>query len=273
MPSKQTIAATLSLAALAAGQGLNSLSSDCRAGITNLQSNNDANTCLALNQFSNIFLTPSGQSVINSVNNWLVAFCGAPACSNSTIDSVVNSIVDACKTDFAQLGVTDEQVGTVVPLIQQYFGTAKDILCLANTKEDAFCVSSAAHDAEDALGQPLSLENLVSTYSGVLTTGQSPVNTSLIICNDCGKGVVAILHEQNLDEGVNNVVSQTCGADFAASATALPADVAVATSGSIPKGNGANTKTDGNKDGGAATLAVAGTLSAVAGAFLAVFLA
>jgi hypothetical protein len=266
--SKQTVAVALSLAALAAAQSLSDLSTECQAGINGLSSNTEANNCLALNQFTNIFLTPSDQSVIAPVTNWLTAFCGASDCSDSTISTVVESITTACAKDLAPLGVTgNDTSATVAQYVQQYFGTAKEVLCLANTSSDQFCATELANDAQDSLGKPLSIDNLVSTLSGVVVSGQSPVNTT-IVCTPCTQGIIAVLHDDaTIGSSVSSGLSSTCGADFA-SVTTLPANIVVGTGTAVPKGTGGSDKGDG-----AATLAVAATFATVAGSLLVAFLA
>lgn len=266
--ASKTVAVTVLLAALAAAQ----LSSNCTNGISQLSSNDEASKCLALNQLSTLAVLKSDQSVLTPVDNWLKAFCAAPVCSNSTIETVVQAVSTACATDIQQLGATQDQVTSIIPMISQYFGTAKEMLCLADTKTDIFCASEMAANAQTQLGQPLSLTTFASIYDSVLSGGQSSVNAS-VICTDCTKGAISILTSNTAITGgeVSNVGSSVCGADFVASATTLPANVVVGTGTAVPKGSPSD-KTD-TKDGAASTLAVAGTVSAIAGAVLVAFLA
>jgi len=267
--SKQTLAVALSLAALAAGQKLSDLSTECQAGINQLSSNSEASNCLALNQFTNIFLTPSDQSVIAPVTNWLTAFCGASDCSDSTLATVVESITTACAKDIAALGATgNDTASTITPYVQQYFGLVKKGLCLANTESDQFCATELANGAQTALGKPLSIDNLVSTTGGVISSGSSPVNASFV-CTPCTQGLLAVLHDDpTIAASGSEGLKTTCGADFVASATSLPANIVVGTGSAVPKGTGGSDKGDG-----AATLAVAATFATVAGSLLVAFLA
>lgn len=99
--------------------------------MTAVQKDAAANSCTAISGLLNILVTPDGQSLITPVNNWLTSFCGASDCSSDTISSVVQSVSQACQTDLANLGVTADDIAQALPYIQQNFGAAKEIICLA----------------------------------------------------------------------------------------------------------------------------------------------
>ncbi|EJD42691.1 hypothetical protein AURDEDRAFT_114934 [Auricularia subglabra TFB-10046 SS5] len=257
----KTSLVVLSLGALAAAQSLSDLSQTCQNGITAVTQDAAANDCLDVSGLVNIVVADSKTSLVTPINNWLTSFCGAPNCSADTISAVVANVTQACASDFEKLGVTSDQVSVVLPYIQQYFGTAKEILCLADTTQDQFCFTEYATSLQDALGAPLTVETVKGSLDSLEL--KIPKNAT---CVECTQGILVKLQSTELAQLVDlkQPVADQCGADFAA-VTALPSNVIVGTGSNVPKGN--------KPDGGAATIAAAGSLSALAGVMLAALLA
>ncbi|KZV97747.1 hypothetical protein EXIGLDRAFT_832641 [Exidia glandulosa HHB12029] len=252
----------LSLGALVAAQDFKSLSQACQNGVTAVQSNAEANSCINVSGLLSLLVVPADQSLITPVNNWLTAFCGADDCSSETIQAVVANVSTACATDFESLGVTQDQINTVLPYIQDNFGAAKQIICLADTTQDEFCVTELANNLQTFLGAPLTLNTLKSNANLQSAEGV-PTN---ITCVPCTQAALVKLKDTQLSTVVDlsSAVGTECGADFS-SATTSPSNIIVGTGSNVPKGQ--------NGDGSASPLAVAGSLSALAGILAAAFLA
>jgi len=262
---KTAIAISLSFAALSVA-----ISQQCQTGISNLAANSEASSCLGVNQFTNLFLTNPNTSVITPVQNWLTAFCGAPDCSNATIAAVVTNVSTACATDLQSLEITSSAVQMIIPYITEFFGTAKEVLCLADTSKSEFCAVEIGQTIETATGHPLSLDEFYDAYDTILG-GSSPVNETLF-CTACTQGALSILNTNTQISSLLGVattdISKTCGSAFAASTT-LPANIVVGTGTAVPKGNSSD-----NKGNGAGTIAVAASSMAVVfGAVLMAFVA
>ncbi|EDR08811.1 uncharacterized protein LACBIDRAFT_296259 [Laccaria bicolor S238N-H82] len=202
--------AVISLAAYASAQ---SLSSACTTALTSVALNPDAAACLSPSSLIPIATGGANKSVVAPINNWLTAVCGAPACSNATIAAVVTNITTGCATDLAATGFTSDLTPTITTLVEQYYPTVRQVICLKDGSTN--CITETLTNIEAIVG-PLTLTNILSIAANPPST--IPTN---ITCSNCIKAAYNIIAKD-----VPSIVSEAapalqsqCGASFTDGAT------------------------------------------------------
>jgi len=236
--------------------GFASLSRPCQDSLAGILDNADASACISANQLLNIFLAPADQSMIGTTTNWLNAFCGAaPTCSPALIAHVTSQFALACADDLQGLGVSSDDVATALPYIQQYWSTAKEVICLTDTTVGEFCAPSVATNLQAALDVAVSVNWVASSIRDAVTSHIDilPANVSCVPCTQAAFVKVEATELQSVVD-LKGFASNTCGADFAA-ASEMPSSVVVGIGSSAPTAT----------PNAASTLKVAGSLSAFVG--------
>lgn len=249
---------TVSLGALVSASGLSSLSQTCQDSLAGILDNADASACIAANQLLNIFLAPADESMIGTTTNWLNAFCGAaPTCSPALIAHVSSQFAMACADDLQALGVSSDDVAVALPYIQEYWGTAKEVICLADTSVGEFCAPAVATNLQAALETAVSVNWVAQEIRDAVSshTYNLPSNVSCVPCTQAALVKVGATELQTV-VNLNGFAADTCGAEFA-SATEMPSSVVV--------GIGSSAPTTSIPVGAASTIKAAGSLSAVIG--------
>jgi len=253
----KNVLAALSLGALVSAVGLDSLTKTCRDAVVTLSAQPDVSQCIAANQLLNILLVPADDSTVNAARIFLNAFCGsAPECSPNTISDVAFEIAEACAADLGQFGVGPEHVATVVPYIVENWAVGKEVICLADSLANQFCIPSIMSSIESALGVEFSsnwlTEHVVETIKN--KAFGLPAEVACVPCTQAA--FLKVTTETDIDQlfDLTSFATDNCGANFTTSSE-LPANILIGTGDDAP--------IDGPPVDGAARLSVAGSLLAV----------
>lgn len=201
-----TISALLSVAAAQIN-----LSASCTKALTTIATNADANACLTPSPLLPI-LTDSSASVVDPINNWLTSLCAAPSCSNDTIAAIVTNATTGCATDLAAIGYTAESTPAVSALIQQYYPTVRNVVCLKDGNTN--CVTQTLTNIQGVLG-PLSIQNVLALVAAD-TNVTLPANIS---CTNCLKAAYNAVNTEIPGLFTTDSVQNECGASFTDGAT------------------------------------------------------
>ncbi|KAG5353145.1 hypothetical protein C0989_009989 [Termitomyces sp. Mn162] len=234
------------IASLAAAQV--SLSSSCQAALTTIATSPDVNACLVLTPLIPILTNPS-ESIVDPVNSWLTGLCAAPACSNTTLATIVSSITSGCSAEVQSLGLSSSDNSTVTTLVQRFYPTVRKAVCLKDGNTN--CVTETLTNAQSVLGT-LSLNNIMTLASSDVET---PLPTN-ITCSNCAKAIY-----NTVNTGAPGILSpeslqDTCGSSFTDGTT--PTGISESASDNVQSGN----NTSNQSGNGAAQLSF-GALSGV----------
>ncbi|GLB40671.1 hypothetical protein LshimejAT787_0805420 [Lyophyllum shimeji] len=173
---------TLSAVACLAAAQLN-LSQACTNTLVSIASNPDVSACLNPSALLTI-ATDTSKSIVDPINNWLTGLCAAPACSNNTLAAIVANATNGCQAELAGLGFQASDAGAVTGIVQQYYPTARKVVCLKDGNTN--CVTQTLTNLQTFIN-PLSIQNIISTF----TSSNSPFgNGSLptnLTCTNCIK--------------------------------------------------------------------------------------
>lgn len=106
------------------------LSTQCTNALTGIATNPDAAACLAPGSLVQIIAGGANTSIVGPINTWLTNVCSAPACSNDTISAVVQNVTTGCSNELSGLGLSSDMIPSITSLIQQYYPTARQVICL-----------------------------------------------------------------------------------------------------------------------------------------------
>ncbi|KAJ7703072.1 hypothetical protein B0H17DRAFT_1041500 [Mycena rosella] len=150
-----------------------SLSNECQTALSAVAANTDANACLS---FSSLFtvVIQSNASIITPVDSWLKSLCSAAPCSNATLSAVVTNVTAGCSAELS--------------LVEQYYPTARNILCLTDSGTN--CITQTLTNAQAILGT-LSISNIGDVIATAFTTTSVPSN---VTCTNCVKEAYNVLN-------------------------------------------------------------------------------
>ncbi|KAF7361788.1 hypothetical protein MVEN_00523000 [Mycena venus] len=210
-------------AALLAASSVSALtiSSTCQAALTGVATNSDANACLSASSLLSVVLQ-SNASIITPVDNWLKSLCSAAPCSNATLSAVVTNITTGCSAELSSS--PDSSASTLIPLVEQYYTTARKIVCLADSGTN--CITQTLTNIQSILGT-LSISNIGDVITKAATTTSLPTN---ITCTDCLKQAYNVLNTDfpSTASSLTSELDSECGASFTDGTT--PADIKSTTS-------------------------------------------
>ncbi|KAH7106070.1 hypothetical protein BKA62DRAFT_766516 [Auriculariales sp. MPI-PUGE-AT-0066] len=255
MNTKTAIVA-LALGATASAFSLSSLSQSCQATISRVT----AEPCIASSQFTNIFLVKSDDSIIKATDSWLKTFCGtATDCSSDVIAKSANDIQVGCADDISPYGITADHFDLVLPYVQKYWQTAKEVACLADTSVNQYCVPSVASNIEKTLNTDVSVNWIRNEIVDSLAAGQFSLPKS-VVCNSCTQVALSKVLPTELTDVVDlaGYASGVCGKEFVDTAVHQPPQ-------NIIEGIGKDALQTETPGGAATMLSVAGTLLAAVG--------
>ncbi|PPQ65669.1 hypothetical protein CVT26_000301 [Gymnopilus dilepis] len=200
---------SVALAALVAYASAQSLSTQCTNALTGIATNPDAAACLAPGSLVQIIAGGANTSIVGPINTWLTNVCSAPACSNDTISAVVQNVTTGCSNELSGLGLSSDMIPSITSLIQQYYPTARQVICLK--QGDTNCITQTLTNIQNIVG-PLSLSNLMQITS-------NPTITSLpsnITCTDCVKAAYNVINSAvpSLTSDAAPAIQSECGASF-----------------------------------------------------------
>ncbi|KAG6852868.1 hypothetical protein C0991_008478, partial [Blastosporella zonata] len=191
-------------------------------------------------------LTSPNASIVAPVNNWLTGLCAAPVCSNDTLSAIVVNATAGCSTELASFGLSSSDNTAVTALLQQYYPTARNALCLKDGSTN--CITQILTNVQEITGT-ISLSNAVSLASASTDNATLPAN---VACTDCVKAIYNTVNTAIPGLFNSDSVQETCGASFVDGTT--PAGITEAASNSTQS-------TTSTKDSGAAHISSLGALS------------
>ncbi|KAF7315552.1 hypothetical protein MIND_00070500 [Mycena indigotica] len=217
--------ALLAVAAVSA----QSLSTTCQNALTSVASNSDANSCLGIGALVTSFLQPNA-SLVPQVQNMVNTLCSAQPCSNNTLAGIVANITTGCSAELSATGSTDSTSATITNLVQQYYPTVRDIICLKDNSDGSNCLVQTLNNVQATYGT-LSINNLGPIAKNLVATRSVPAN---ITCTNCLKEAYNLVNEKFPSTGssLKSDVDGVCGSSFTDGST--PSNIvktAAATSG------------------------------------------
>ncbi|KAI0695974.1 hypothetical protein C8T65DRAFT_583856 [Cerioporus squamosus] len=202
-----------------AGTTAQSISSQCQSTLAALVTSSDA-SCLNAQALVGLVASSSSSSntsIVSSINTWATGLCSKPACSNDTLAAVVSNITSGCSSDLQSLGLSNIDSGELTSIVQTAYPTVRQVLCLADTNNsNTLCVTEALNSIEPYTGQ-LSVSNIESIATTIMSGGAIPNVPSNVTCTDCVKGAYSIVAQNFGDlipSSVSSDLSSTCGASF-----------------------------------------------------------
>ncbi|KAH7106066.1 hypothetical protein BKA62DRAFT_766514 [Auriculariales sp. MPI-PUGE-AT-0066] len=254
MNTKTAIVA-LALGATASAFNLSSLSQSCQATISRVT----AEPCIASNQFINILLVKSDDSIIKATDSWLHTFCGtATDCSSDVIAKSANDIQVGCADDISPYGITADHFDWFCPTSRSIGRLPRRLLVwpIDSTNVNQYCVPSVASNIEKTLNTDVSVNWIRNEIVDSLAAGKFSLPKS-VVCNSC----IQVAFSKVFSTELTNVVdlagyaSGLCGKEFVD--TAVPQN--------IIEGIGKDALQTETPGGTATMLSVAGTLLTAVG--------
>ncbi|CAG7852318.1 SubName: Full=Uncharacterized protein {ECO:0000313/EMBL:CCA69751.1} [Serendipita indica DSM 11827] len=213
VPTVDTLLSRRAIAGLSLSQG-------CENTVKNLLSS-PAATCMNLPGTVAIFSTVANSSWIPPINKWLSDFCGAPDCTGDQITSTLNTVMDGCANDIAQLGVTIPREQIISNSVT-YFPQAKSALCLRDSSNsNKLCAITTLENLQTALGgAPLTPAVIEEKYPLLLANNYALAKQ--LACTPCTSAAFALVRPalpQSILTTVDGFVGDQCGVDFTSQPT------------------------------------------------------
>ncbi|KAJ7076371.1 hypothetical protein B0H15DRAFT_599593 [Mycena belliarum] len=227
-----------------------SLSSGCQSALTQVAGNADANACLSISSLISTVIQ-SNSSIVTPVDNMLKALCAAAPCTNATLSAIVTNITTGCSTELSSTGSSAPSASTLTTLVQQYYPTVRNIVCLTDSGTN--CITQTLTNLQAILGT-LSINNIGGVLSKALTTTSVPAN---VTCTNCNKQAFNVLNQAfpGTLTSESSALQSQCGASF--------------TDGNTPAGIVQSAKTTTTKPSSApATTMARGALAALTASVL-----
>jgi len=246
-----------------------SISSQCQSTLLTIAGSPEA-ACLNPGGLAPIITATANSSLVQPINSWLEGACAQSPCTNQSLADIVTNITAGCGSDLSGIlgGNGSESTAELITVVQAAYPTVRDILCLKDTTNNTLCELTLLNEIQTSTGTTLSLDNITSGLSSILS-GSSTFPT-FILCSDCVKGAFNILEQQepSIASAVQSGFQSQCGADFVNGTT--PSNIVEGTGTAAPTGTGASLSTNGATPfSSSALLGFSFTsLSAVLGAFL-----
>ncbi|KAK1224586.1 hypothetical protein PQX77_012481 [Marasmius sp. AFHP31] len=205
------ILATTAVAAGLAVASAQTLSQNCQSSLTSIVQNNDASACFAAGPAIGIFNANSSESLVDPINSWVNSVCGAPSCSNSTLEFIVDTVTNGCSTELSILGYDSSQKAQITEIVKSVYPTVRKVVCLQSGDEK--CITKDLKAVEGAIGT-LSVDNITKM---VTTLGFNATSIPKdVYCSDCTKAAYNIVNQDfpaYLADSKNDI-QQQCGASF-----------------------------------------------------------
>ncbi|KXN81791.1 hypothetical protein AN958_03717 [Leucoagaricus sp. SymC.cos] len=220
------------------------------SALTGLVANSSVNSCLS--PTSLIGLTNSSQSIDGPIKTWTSNICSAAPCSNQTLATVVNTLVNGCQKEITGLSGSDNVdpntlASEVTPLVQQYYPTVRKVVCLQDNNNN--CLVQTLQNIETVTG-PLTVNNISNIIQMTMLSGL-PSN---VTCTNCTKAAYNIINTDvpSIVSDASPAIQSTCGSSFTDGAT--PSGISV----------DSNSSSQNNNNGGTTLLASGLSASALA---------
>ncbi|KAF5381970.1 hypothetical protein D9615_004276 [Tricholomella constricta] len=200
---------TITIAALVGFVSANTYSIGCMKTLMDLQQNAEVTTCLQPTLLVPILvgLGNGPESVIGYTDAWLAGMCGAPACTDDTLNTAISKVTTGCSAEF---GIAEVQ--HALDFLKKGYRTLRKVVCLKDGEVN--CVSGSLRNIEAITGtMSLDANNLVS-IAGAAKKGFP----SSVICTNCMKGAYSIINKElpgAFTDSDTKYATDTCGAQFA----------------------------------------------------------
>jgi hypothetical protein len=198
-----------------------SISSACQSALTGVATNPDASACLSAGSLLNVVLQ-SNQSIITPIDSWLKQLCSSAPCSNDTLSAVVTNVTTGCSAELSSS--PDSSASTLIPLVEQYYATARKIVCLTDSGTN--CITQTLTNIQSILGT-LSISNIGDVITKATATTNLPTN---VTCTNCVKQAYNVLNTDfpSTASSLTSGLDSECGASFTDGST--PSDIKESTS-------------------------------------------
>ncbi|KAG1752936.1 hypothetical protein EDB19DRAFT_1670665 [Suillus lakei] len=253
-------------AVLLAGAGFavaqSGLSSQCQSALLNLTASSST-ACLNPSGLISLAITGSSNSVISGVNTWMSGLCSQPACTNSTIQTVLEGVISGCSTELSSLGVTTADSTAIVTSVQAAYPTVRQLMCLKDTSTSTLCVPELLTNIQSAT-TTLSLNNIVALVTK-LVSGQSTGISSSVFCTDCTQAAYTVLSQglPGIASTAQSSVSSECGANYTDGQMPSSIQETAGNSSSTPSSSGAIALSVGSLNMGVAAVAAVSAAFAI----------
>jgi len=193
-----------------------SLSSQCQSTLASLAVSSEA-SCLNPTGLISFVTLGSNSSVIAPINTWLTGLCSKPACTNSTLASVVTNVTSGCSSDLSSLNLSTSDVNELISVVQEAYPTARQVVCLDDTSDsNTLCVTETLYDIQNQTGT-LTTANIESLALQIVGGALPSFLTSNVTCTNCTQAALNIIGQNFpsvLTSSVNSTISGQCGASF-----------------------------------------------------------
>jgi len=191
------------------------VSAQCKSAIIAVAADSRAE-CLNPNGLLQVFLQGTNSSIVSPVDTWLKGLCSRGSCSNDSLEFIVTNVTGGCASDLQSvLGTT--QPGSLTPLVEQIYPTARKAVCLADTSNNnELCVTETLSSVETVTGN-LTINKLLQIVPAVVSGNTSSLN-GVNLCTPCTKQIYDIaktdLPAMYAQGDIASKVKATCGASF-----------------------------------------------------------
>ncbi|KAJ6594025.1 hypothetical protein B0H19DRAFT_1246741 [Mycena capillaripes] len=186
-----------------------SISTACQTALGQVAANPDANACLSASSLITA-VVQSNASIIGPVDNWLKSLCAAAPCSNATLSAVITNVTTGCSAELSSSGSSDASAATLTPLVEQYYATVRQIVCLTDSGTN--CITQTLTNIQNILGT-LSISNIGDVIQKAFTTTSVPSN---VTCTNCVKQAYNVLNKDfpSTASALSSELNSQCGASF-----------------------------------------------------------
>ncbi|ORX38299.1 hypothetical protein BD324DRAFT_620334 [Kockovaella imperatae] len=193
----------------------------------------------------------SNSSIVPTVDSYLSTICSSDPCTNTTLTSVADSIIQGCASDLTKFGVDNQTVRDMIDL----YPLAREVVCLKtedpeslnnatipldstayNTTNGTFCVTELLTDLSGYIGA-----NLTTKYIETVVLGGNGSALQILehvpieaICTDCIFAAIDVVYTEypaigNYSVGKNMTIdgwlNMTCPAYNTTTNGTLPASI------------------------------------------------
>ncbi|GAA6064389.1 hypothetical protein JCM10212_004228 [Sporobolomyces blumeae] len=206
---------------------LGALSTNCQqAAVTLLGS--DFATCANLQGLLGV-VTGSG-SLVQPINTWLGGLCDRGNCSSAAIQNATSVIDQGCSSDLSD----GNTIVTSLRSLVQNFNEEKSYVCLEDTSNSTYCITSLLNEIQTGTGQELSVSSLTSFNLTALT--QIPAST---VCTPCNSALLySVAQTGQLNQSEVSMAQSYCNDQ--SFGTSIPTGVKSATTNSSSSSDGTN---------------------------------
>ncbi|KAI0320893.1 hypothetical protein OF83DRAFT_1102297 [Amylostereum chailletii] len=213
-----SLATLVFIAGSAVSVSAQNISSQCQSAILGIATSSEGECINAAGLTGFVPALSNGNtSLVSPLNTWLKGLCSQQACTNDQLASLVNDVASGCSTDLASLGLNNDSISEVTATVQQYYPTARQLVCLKNNTSTDLCVTDLLNTVQDSVGT-LSANSLPQIVLQII--GGGIANSSLPLtplCTNCGKQAYNILNTNfpsTFDSNAKTAIQGECGANF-----------------------------------------------------------